>query len=400
MFFKTIKVFFSLLLVLLITLNLLIVLSGRFYLYKGIANTYLVGKTAPSIYDLRLSPYSKIYSTNKGLKAIRENDFILPLKYDSIFEELDTKAFLVFKSDTMIYERYWGEHNKEVVSNSFSVAKTLVSILVGVAIEDGHINSIDDPVSMYFSEFSNSLNSNLTLRHLLSMSSGLDWDESGKNPFSDNAESYYGKDLKGLIMRKKNKNIPGKIFRYQSGNTQLLAYVIESATGKDLTKYAEEKIWRKIGLEHDLFWSLDKEDGDEKAFCCIYATARDYAKLGLLLLNKGIHNNEQIIPEWYYNEMVSPQNLMTLDGISNYRYGLHIWTYLDPKGKVNYCRGMRGQYIITIPKEKIVIVRLGAKSEKRIRASNNDLDKISLKLGHSPDLFDYINLAKLIASEY
>ena len=400
MFFKTIKVFFSLLLVLLITLNLLIVLSGRFYLYKGIANTYLVGKTAPSIYDLRLSPYSKIYSTNKGLKAIRENDFILPLKYDSIFEELDTKAFLVFKSDTMIYERYWGEHNKEVVSNSFSVAKTLVSILVGIAIEDGHINSIDDPVSMYFSEFSNSLNSNLTLRHLLSMSSGLDWDESGKNPFSDNAESYYGKDLKGLIMRKKNKNIPGKIFRYQSGNTQLLAYVIESATGKDLTKYAEEKIWRKIGLEHDLFWSLDKEDGDEKAFCCIYATARDYAKLGLLLLNKGIHNNEQIIPEWYYNEMVSPQNLMTLDGISNYRYGLHIWTYLDPKGKVNYCRGMRGQYIITIPKEKIVIVRLGAKSEKRIRASNNDLDKISLKLGHSPDLFDYINLAKLIASEY
>ena len=400
MFFKTIKVFFSLLLVLLITLNLLIVLSGRFYLYKGIANTYLVGKTAPSIYDLRLSPYSKIYSTNKGLKAIRENDFILPLKYDSIFEELDTKAFLVFKSDTMIYESYWGEHNKEVVSNSFSVAKTLVSILVGVAIEDGHINSIDDPVSMYFSEFSNSLNSNLTLRHLLSMSSGLDWDESGKNPFSDNAESYYGKDLKGLIMRKKNKNIPGKIFRYQSGNTQLLAYVIESATGKDLTKYAEEKIWRKIGLEHDLFWSLDKEDGDEKAFCCIYATARDYAKLGLLLLNKGIHNNEQIIPEWYYNEMVSPQNLMTLDGISNYRYGLHIWTYLDPKGKVNYCRGMRGQYIITIPKENIVIVRLGAKSEKRIRASNNDLDKISLKLGHSPDLFDYINLAKLIASEY
>ena len=400
MFFKTIKVFFSLLLVLLITLNLLIVLSGRFYLYKGIANTYLVGKTAPSIYDLRLSPYSKIYSTNKGLKAIRENDFILPLKYDSIFEELDTKAFLVFKSDTMIYERYWGEHNKEVVSNSFSVAKTLVSILVGVAIEDGHINSIDDPVSMYFSEFSNSLNSNLTLRHLLSMSSGLDWDESGKNPFSDNAESYYGKDLKGLIMRKKNKNIPGKIFRYQSGNTQLLAYVIESATGKDLTKYAEEKIWRKIGLEHDLFWSLDKEDGDEKAFCCIYATARDYAKLGLLLLNKGIHNNEQIIPEWYYNEMVSPQNLMTLDGISNYRYGLHIWTYLDPKGKVNYCRGMRGQYIITIPKENIVIVRIGEKSKKRIRVSNNDLDEISLKLGHSPDLFDYINLAKLIASEY
>ncbi|MBB79060.1 MAG: serine hydrolase [Crocinitomicaceae bacterium] len=400
MFFKTIKVIFSLLLVLLITLNLFIVLSGRFYLYKGITNTYLVGKTGPSIYDLRLFPYSKISSTKKSVKAIRQNDFILPLKYDSIFEELDTKAFLVFKSDTMIYERYWGEHNKDTVSNSFSVAKTLVSILVGVAIKEGYINSIDDPVSMYFSEFSNSLNSNLTLRHLLSMSSGLDWDESGKNPFSDNAESYYGSDLRGLIMRKKIKNIPGKMFRYQSGNTQLLAYVIESATGKDLTKYAEEKIWRKIGLEHDLFWSLDKEDGDEKAFCCIYATARDYAKLGLLLLNKGVYNNEQIIPEWYYNEMVSPQNLITLDGTSNYRYGLHIWTYLDPKGKVNYCRGMRGQYIITIPKENIVIVRLGAKSKKRIRVSNNDFDEISLKLGHSPDLFDYINLAKLIASEY
>jgi len=392
--------------VLLITLNLFIILSGRFYLYKGIANTYLVGKTGPSIYDLRLSPYSKIYSTNKGLKAIRENDFVLPLKYDSLFKALDTKAFLVFKSDTMIYERYWGEHNQEVVSNSFSVAKTLVSILVGIAIEDGYINSLDDPVSMYLSEFSNSLNSNLKLRHLLSMSSGIDWDESGKNPFSDNAKSYYGSNLKGLIMSKKIKNTPGEIFRYQSGNTQLLSYIIESATGKDLTKYADEKVWSKIGLEHDLFWSLDKEDGDEKAFCCIYATARDYAKLGILLLNKGVYNNEHIVPDWYYNEMVSPQNIMTLDGTPNYRYGLHIWTYLDSKGKVNYCRGMHGQYIITIPKENIVIVRLGTKSKKRITVSNNDLqenndfDEISLKLGHYPDLFNYINIAKLIASEY
>ena len=137
----------------------------------------------------------------------------------------------------------------------------------------------------------------------------------------------------------------------------------------------------------------------------MYATARDYAKLGKLLSNKGLSNNEQIIPSWYYDEMVSPQELLTKDGISNYRYGLHIWTYLDPEGQVNYCRGINGQYVITIPSENLVIIRLGSKKTPLVRISKETLqntdyiEKSKFQVGHSYGLFEYILLGKLISSE-
>ena len=398
----------SFLLALIITLNLFILLSGKFYIYKGIANTYLIGKTGPTIYDLHLSPYSRVQSAKvplKNVKSERFNQFKLPPKYSALIKEFETKAFLVLKDDTMIYENYWGGHTEETVSNSFSVAKTLVAILVGIAIEDGYINSLDDPVSLYLREFSEKGKREITIRHLLAMTSGLDWEESGKNPFSDNAESYYGSDLRRLVLGQSMETTPGKSFNYQSGNSQLLGYIVEAATETDLSEYAESEVWQKIGAEHDAYWSLDKELGDEKAFCCMYATARDYAKLGKLLSNKGLSNNEQIIPSWYYDEMVSPQELLTKDGISNYRYGLHIWTYLDPEGQVNYCRGINGQYVITIPSENLVIIRLGSKKTPLVRISKENLqntdyiEKIKFQVGHSYGLFEYILLGKLISSE-
>ncbi len=398
----------SFLLALIITLNLFILLSGKFYMYKGIANTYLIGNTGPTIYDLHLSPYSIVQSAKVPLKNLKSglfNQFKLPPKYSALIEEFETKAFLVLKDDTIIYENYWGGHTEETVSNSFSVAKTLVAILVGIAIEDGYIKSLDDAVSLYLKGFSGEGKREITIRHLLAMASGLDWEESGKNPFSDNAESYYGSDLRRLVLGQSMEKMPGKSFNYQSGNSQLLGYILEAATGTDLSEYAESKVWQKIGAEHDAYWSLDKEFGDEKAFCCMYATARDYAKLGQLLSNKGLLNDEQIIPSWYYDEMVTPQDLLTKDGISNYRYGLHTWTYLDPQGQVNYCRGISGQYVITIPSENLVIIRLGSKKTPLVRISKEKLqdtdyiEKIKFQVGHSYGLFEYIALGKLISSE-
>lgn len=390
-----------------ITVNLFIVLSGRFYMYKGIANTYLIGETGPTIYDLDIFPYSTVKASLNPIQFPQKeyNQYQLSSSELDFMKELDTKAFLVIKNDSLVFEQYWEDHTNETVSNSFSVAKTLVAMLVGIAIEEGHIASLDDKVADYIPEFKEGGKEVITIRHLLSMSSGLDWGESGKNPFSDNAESYYGSELRRLVVSQELESEPGIVFKYQSGNSQLLGYILEEATGIDLSEYAESRIWNRVGAEHDAYWSLDKELGDEKAFCCMYATARDYAKLGQLLLNNGCYGSEQIIPAWYYHEMIEPQNLATIDGIPNYRYGLHTWTYLDPNGKVDYCRGINGQYIITIPSENLLIVRLGTAKRPLITIPDNKqndsdfIEENKHKVGHSSGLFEYIALGKSICTK-
>ncbi len=404
---KTGKILLYTLIALIISVNAFILLSGRLYMYKGIANTYLVGKSGPTIYDQDVFYSSTIKGTGKKewVKDEKFNSQSIPANLREYIEELGTKAFLVFKGDTLLYEEYWDDHTDETVSNSFSVSKTLVSILVGIAIEEGKIEGLDMSASKYIPEFKNDERKKITIRHLLTMSSGLDWSESGKNPLSDNAESYYGWNLRKLVTSQKLITEPGKKFNYQSGNTELLGFIVEKATGVDLTKYAEDKIWSKIGANDDAFWSLDKEDGDEKSFCCIYATARDYARIGSLLLHEGKIRNEQIIPKWFYDEMIVPAKMATKEGVPNSRYGLHIWTYFGKTNPVYYCRGIKGQYIISIPKENLIIVRLGSDrlpSFEIPEQFKNDADYISQnedEIGHAPDLFQYIALGKMIKSQ-
>ena len=408
LFFKVLKYFAFTVIALIITVNLFIILSGRFYLYKGVANTYLVGKSGPTIYDLDVFPHSTVEAGEDVAQIPLHTDFNkyeLSAEDRKFVEEMKSKALLIFRGDSLMYEEYWGDHTEITVSNSFSVAKTLVALLISIAVEEGKIKSLDESVSNYIPEFKNGGKEVITIRHLLAMSSGLDWEESGKNPLSDNAESYYGSDLYGHVTRQRLEREPGKLFKYQSGNSQLLGFIVEKATGMDLSAYAEKKIWKKIGAEHDAFWSLDKELGDEKAFCCMYATARDYGRLGQLILNKGKYNGEQIFPLWYYHEMTSPSALDTEDGVKNSRYGLHIWTYMDEEGQVNYCRGIKGQYIITIPEQNLLIIRLGSertptyelpegkKTDKEFIAQNRH------RIGHSSGLFRYIALGKKMISK-
>lgn len=391
---------------LIITINAFIILSGRFYLYKGVANTYLKGNSGPTIYDKDVFAYSTIDATGKNPWKTHKNYNTQKIPEDlrEYIENLDTKAYLVFKNDTLLYEEYWDDHSEKAVSNSFSVAKTVVALLIGIAVEEGYIKSLDDPVADYLSEFKGDREV-VTIRHLLTMSSGLDWTESGKNPLSDNAESYYGWDLRGQSTSQKLIDEPGKVFKYQSGNSQLLGYIVESATGQDLTKYAEEKIWKKIGAEDKAFWSLDKEGGDEKAFCCMYATARDYARIGQLLLNHGKFGDVQVIPEWYCVEMVRPASIMTEDGLINTRYGMHIWTFYGNTNPTYYCRGILGQYIIAIPKEDLLIIRLGSKRAPKFFIPDhlkNDkayVEENKDRVGHPLGFFQYIALAKMIASQ-
>jgi CubicO group peptidase (beta-lactamase class C family) len=405
---RLIRGFIWLLVVIIVSLNLFIVLSGRFYLYKGVYHTYLSGETSPTIYDKDIFHSSTLSAPRVHQPWIihpKRNQLKIPAESRKYIEQYETKSFLVFKGDSLIFEEYWGEQTSATVSNSFSAAKTVVSMLVGIAVEEGHIKSIDDPVSKYLPEFSGKGKEKITIRHLLMMASGLDWQESASNPLSENAESYYGSDLFGLVNRQQVIAAPGKAFNYQSGNSQILGYVLEKATGKDLTRYADEKLWRPLGAEADAFWSLDKENGDEKAFCCLYSTSRDFGRLGKLLLNGGKWNGKQLIPADYFREMVSNPEMTTEEGVPNTRYGLHIWTYLGGADPVYYCRGIHGQYIIAIPAQNLVIVRTGNQ-----RASNYEIPKSKKgdqayleqhahRIGHPNDLFKYIELGKKMAEQ-
>lgn len=405
---KSLRYFLLLVLGVFIAANLFIILSGRFYLYNGVWNTYLKGESGPSIYDLDVFHNAKLNKSDKPTEYVISpyyNKQEIPKYYQDYWEELDTKAFLVFKGDTLLHESYFDDHNAEQLSNSFSMAKTVVSMLVGIAIEEGYIMDLDQKVGDFIPEFSKGKKAKITIRHLLVMASGLDWSESGSDPLSNNAESYYGWDLKNLVVQQKVVSEPGKLFNYQSGNSQLLGFIVEKATGQDLTKYADEKIWKPLGCSKDAYWSLDKEGGDEKAFCCLYATARDFGKLGQVFINKGKYRGKQIIPEWYYYEMTYPYPMETQEGIANQRYGLHMWTYYGGSSPVFYMRGIKGQYIISIPQEKLVIVRIGTGRKPVYRFPEDktaDADYIAKnynKVGHSLGLFEYISLGKRIAAQ-
>jgi len=389
------------LIALLIIANGFILLSGRTYLYKGVWLTYLSGNTGPTIYDLDKFPYRKVNKSEPLKKWITANRYTTETKVDNFYtynEELQTTAFLIFEGDSIVFEKYWQPHNDTLLSNAFSTAKTVVSILIGIAIEEGRIKHLDEPVGNYIPEFTNNDLKDITIRHLLLMSSGLDWSESGKNPLSDNAESYYGSNLYELVTQQKRIDTPGETFVYQSGNSQLLGFILQKATGQSVAEYCSEKLWSKMNMESDAFWSLDKENGSEKAFCCLYATARDFARIGKLIRDKGKWNNETIIPSWYFQEMIKTHpEMKTEQGYDNDIYGLHIWLFQNYSSPVYYCRGIQGQYIISIPEKNRVIVRLGHKRRADIQEiEETDTQKM---VGHPADVLEYIKFADKIVEE-
>jgi CubicO group peptidase (beta-lactamase class C family) len=161
------------------------------------------------------------------------------------------------------------------------------------------------------------------------------------------------------------------VFTYLSGNTQLLGFVLRKATGKTLSDYASEKLWKPLGAAHQAWWSLDHKNGDEKAFCCFNSNARDFARFGKLYLDSGRWNGKQIVPQDYVLASTHPAGLKNDDGKNNDTYGYMWWLIPNYKGHyVFYMRGILGQYMLVIPDQKMIVVRLG---KKRLPNDSNDL---------------------------
>ncbi len=426
-------------------------------------------------------------------------DARVPDSAEAAFAALETTAYLVVKDGQIVLEQYWDGYADTLWSNSFSMAKSVVSLLVGCAIDDGYIRSVDQPVADFLpggwtwrpeagsrqravAEASASVGAGscvgssvetlvgsdeddadavvasvgagspvgspvetlvgsdemnatidtaavpLRIRDLLTMSAGFRWNESSASLFSPTTQIYYGGDLEAILNRVRFKERPGLYFEYQSGVTQLLAMVLTRAVGRPLADYASEKLWRPLGAEEDAIWSTDGK-GVEKAFCCFNSNARDFARIGQLILQHGRWNGVPLVDSAYLRAAVTPADyLLTHDGTgeplprrngfgagisdpgsrpasvgSENRpepaaaepaelatglaesvgaaesaprgladqnhctyYGYQMWIAELRGHTMPYCRGILGQYIIVIPDENMVVVRLGrARSDAR-----------------------------------
>jgi CubicO group peptidase (beta-lactamase class C family) len=282
------------------------------------------------------------------------------ISFEDYLEINKTVAFLIIQNDTIKYEKYFNGYNKTSITTSFSAAKSIVSILIGCAIDDGLIKSVDEPIINYIPELKNNNLSNVTIKHLLQMTSGIKFNESYFNPIGDASIFYYGRNLRRSISHMKGKSAPGEKFEYISGNTQLLGLILERALKtKTVTQYFQEKLWIPLGMEYEGSWSIDKNNnGLEKTFCCINARANDFAKIGRLYLNKGNWNGKQIVSESWVNESTK---IDTTNG-SKWYYQYQWW--ITNKTGNFMANGFLGQFIYVCPSKNLIIVRMGKKEGK------------------------------------
>lgn len=315
------------------------------------------------------------------------NQFKLSPSMQDSLEKYKTTSFLVIQDGQIQFEKYWLGCNKDTYSNSFSMAKSIISLLIGVALEQGKIKSLDEPVGNYIPHFAKGNNKKLTIKHLLTMSAGLSWKEAYSSPMCVTTQAYYGKSLPKLMETVDVAREPGKVFNYQSGATQLLAIVLQTAVNKNISEFASESLWQKIGSERDALWCLDQEGGLEKAFCCFISNARDFARFGQLALNKGKWKNQQVVSERYFQEALTPASYL-MDTTNHNSpvdfYGYQWWIVRHGQSSIYYMRGILGQYVMVWPEKKAIIVRLGK-------------ERSETKRHQTPiDAYNYIDIAESI----
>ena len=358
----------------LIVLGVLILLIYIFnidYIFKGVRTIYFTGNNTAFISDYE-------YFDNKEIRSANPQPWALHKQYNTIDEsdklkelndERKTKSFLVIKNDSILFEKYYDGHKQTDISNSFSVAKSIVTSMMGKAIMEGKIKSLNQPVSDFFEEYKDGIASELTVGDLASMSSGMKWNEKYYSVINITSESYFTDDLRSVILRQEIENKPGQAFRYSSGDTQLLAMVIEKATGTSLSDYMSQKFWSPMGAETIALWQIDsKESGMEKAYCCIAATARDFARFGKLYIDKGKWGDTEILDPSFVELSLKP----VFDDSPFYGYGW--WLYEYEGKKVFTMNGHRGQFVISFPDENIIIVRQGDFNNKgRVSEGSGDL---------------------------
>jgi len=336
--------------------GLVIILAYIFdvtYLFKAVRTIYLKGHTTAYLEDYKVFENDTVKAGENTIPWPIHPDYNKVSPTEKLLEthqSAGTIAYMIIKNDSIWHEAYYDGFDKSSKSNSFSMAKSFISGLLGKAIMDGHIQSLDQPLGDFFPKYKDA---KTTVGDLSSMASGLDWDEAYYSPFSITTKAYFYDDLDKMMLELDIVEEPGAKYDYLSGSTQLLAMVIEEASGKRTAEYFQEAFWQPLGAENDALWQVDsKEHQMVKAYCCFASNARDFARFGKLYKDHGKWQNQQLLDSAFVAKSIRPR----FDG-APYGYGFWLGDY---NGKDFFVmRGHLGQYVITIPEDNLMIVRLG-----------------------------------------
>ena len=350
-------------------------LSPYGYLIKGLRMTYLIGEKSANYLDYKGFDKREVANDPERVSVLAVSEDAGTVELSSALREMlkrtNSGSFLVFRNDSLVCERYFEPVADTVMTNSFSMAKTITCLLFQRAIEEGKIASWDEPVRKFLPWVGKAavekgeavdgvspdqMEANaaaLTLRHLITMSAGLQWNESYQSPIGITAKAYYGSDIEATMREVPVVVMPGTQFEYQSGSTQLLGLVLEQVTGKHLSDLASDWLWKPLGMEAPAYWSLDKANGRELNFCCVNARSRDFGRLGLMVL----HNGKGLVDSGFLAMARKPFEMggKTLVPF----YGHSFWLGSVDGVDFQFFNGLKGQYIVVIPSKNMVVVRTG-----------------------------------------
>lgn len=286
----------------------------------------------------------------------------------ALLEETGTTGFIVAKDDTILFEDYYQGETEGDRHIMFSVTKSFVSALIGIALEDGLINSIDDPVTKYVPELEGSGYSGVKIRDILQMSSGVAFNEDYADPSSDvnrmGGLIATGGSLDDYAAGMKREREPGTLNKYVSVDTHVLGMVLKRVTGETLTAYLERKLWQPMGMEFDAYFMVDGEDM-ELAMGGLNVALRDMVRMGRLYLHKGNWDSVQIVPQQWVNDSTTPGAPHVMPGHNNpnstnpFGYGFQWWTPVEPHGDF-FAAGIYYQYIYVDPTTGVIIAKTSA----------------------------------------
>lgn len=290
-------------------------------------------------------------------------------------------GMLIIHRGEVVFEQYLLGNNEHTRWMSMSVVKSITATLIGAAIHDGHINSIDDPIVNYLPRFKGTAYDGVTVKHVLQMSSGVAWNETYTDATSDRRRMLEAQisqqpgailDLMAALPRAAK---PGTVWNYSTGETQLAGALVQAATGKPVAQYLSEKIWSKLGMEADANWWLQSPDGLEIGGSGLSATLRDYGRLGLFWLNDGVVNStnnsltatgsERILPQGWMQAASSRQRI----GGKTVDYGYMLWPM---HGNSYAAEGIFGQYLFVDPDKQLVVAMWSAQPKPLNRAGLNE----------------------------
>ena len=360
-------------LVISIVLFLALKISPYGYLIKGVKAVYFDGYTSAHIYDRKHFSQREIPSLNPQPFPYADEKWSLNPQTREALERFNTRGLVVLKDQKVVLEEYWEDHNAQTISNSFSSAKSIITLLVQIAIQDGYINSWDDPITNYIPEYKIPEGVSVpTLRHFSTMTAGMQIAENYKNPFSKTAKLYYHNDVAEVAL----STPPGKFeagtkWEYQSACTQMLGIALTRAVSESVSGYANRELFSKLGFETDATWHLDRDGGMEIAFSCLNATTLDFTKIGQLVLNHGKVGEFVVVDSAFLS--------MAVQGYGSPKYGHGFWVYPETQGKIFGSRGLLGQIVMVIPEHNIVVARTGEMPGPRWIDEFNEVEKTLLE---------------------